>query len=141
MFTKGEEIQGILCAELWFCDVSFHKKCAKFRDTRNTEILMPYKELVVAYLEVGDERTGMATHPELAEITEALEGSLILYDREYRRIQLRSVRADVRAGAVLKQLAIHAPYLFFEYMPWMDQGDPDEFSRIREMVSVMRAVF
>ena len=75
MLTKGEEIQGILCAELWFCDVSFHKKCAKFRDTRNTEILMPYKELVVAYLEVGDERTGMATHPELAEVTEALEGS------------------------------------------------------------------
>lgn len=140
MRTKEKEVRGISSAELWIRDASFRRNCAKFLDIRNREISLPYRELVAAYLEIPEEGTGRTAHPELARITEDLEGCLVLYDREYRRLRIHSVGTAIRAGAMFKELAVHAPYLFFEYMPWMDQGDSEEFSGIREMVSVMRAI-
>ena len=137
---RTKEVRGIPGTELWIRDASFKRNCVKFLDIRNRDILLHYKELVAAYLEVRDEETGMAAHPELAEITEDLEGCLVLYDREYRRLLIRPAGTGIRAGEILKRLAVHAPYLFFEYMPWMEQGDREEFSGIREMVSVMRDV-
>lgn len=118
----------------------FKKSRVIMTDKRNTEISLRYGELVAAYVEICDEITGQIRHPDLEEVTEELEGCLVLYDREYRRIRVRPAGVGVRAGALLKELAIHAPYLFLGYMPWMDEGNQQEFFKIRQMVSIMRTI-
>ena len=137
------EAEGKLCileTEIWVRDVSFRKSSVWMTDTGNVEIRFPYSELVAAYLEVREKGTRRPGHPDIAEVTEELEGSLVLLDREFRRIRIYPVGRGKTAGAILKQLAIRAPYLFLEYMPWMDQGDMLEFCRIQEMVAAMRSV-
>lgn len=140
MLTKITGRRSIPGTELWVREISFKRNCLVMADTRNMEIMMPYKELVAAYIEICDERTGSIAHPDISEVTEELEGCLVLYDREYRCIRVRPVGREKRAGAILKQLAIHAPYLFWDYMPWMDEGNQEEFFNIRQMVSAMRDV-
>lgn len=140
MLAGTEGKLDILETEIWIRDVSFRKSSVRMTDTGNAEIRFPYRKLVAAYLEVWEKGTGKLEHPGMAEVTEELEGSLVLLDGEFRRIRIHPVGKGKTAGAVLKQLAIHAPYLFLEYMPWMDQGDVLEFCRIQEMVAVMRSV-
>lgn len=138
MLSETEGTRNIPSIEMWVRKAEFKKNRVILTDKRNMEILLPYRELVAAYLEIRDKNTGQISRPELEDVTEDLVGCLILYDREYRRICVHTT--GVRAGLLLKQLAIHAPYLFLGYMPWMDEGDQQEFFRIREMVSVMRAI-
>lgn len=133
--------RSIPCKELWIRNTSFKRSYLILTDTQNMQITVPYRELVAAFLELHDERTGDVLHPDISEVTEEMEGCLVLYDREYRRIRVHSAGREEGTGAILKSLAVHAPYLFWDYMPWMDEGDQEEFFRIREMVSVMRAVF
>ena len=133
--------RSIPATELWVQKTSFKRNHLILTDTGNTEIMVPYKELVAAYIEIPDKRTGHVIRPDISEVTEELEGCLVLYDREYRRIRIHPRGGGEGAGAILKQLAVHAPYLFWDYMPWLDEGDQEEFFRIREMVSVMRKVF
>lgn len=140
MLSEIKAAKGIPSMEIWIRRAGFKKSCMIMTDKRNMDISFPYVELVAAYLEIFDEATGQISRPELEEITEELEGCLVLYDREYRRIRVHPVGAEIRAGALLKQLAICAPYLFLGYMPWMDEEDQEEFYRIRDMVSVMRTV-
>ena len=138
MLLKTEVTQNIPFIEIWIRKAGFKKNRVIMTDKRNMEISLSYGELVAAYLEIRDKTTGQISRPELEDVTEDLEGTLILYDREYRRICVRT--AGIKAGLLLKQLAIHAPYLFLGYMPWMDEENQQEFFRIREMVSVMRAI-
>lgn len=140
MLAGAEGKLCILETEMWIRDVSFRKSSVWMTDTGNAEIRFPYRELVAAYLEVREKETGRLGHPDMAKVTEELEGSLVLLDRQFRRIRIHPVGRGKTAGTIFKQLAIHAPYLFLEYMPWMDQGDMLEFCRIQEMVAVMRSV-
>lgn len=140
MLSEIKAAQGVPSIEIWIQKAGFKKSRMIMTDKRDMEISFPYGELVAAYLEICDEATGQISRPELEEITEELEGCLVLYDREYRRVRIRPAGVGVRAGALLKELAIHAPYLFLGYMPWMDEGNQEEFFRIREMVSVMRTI-
>lgn len=138
MLSEEEATRNIPSIEIWVRKAGFKKKRVILTDKKNMEISLPYGELVAAYLEIGDKITGQISRPGLEDVTEDMGGSLILYDREYRRICVHT--AGVRAGLLLKQLAVHAPYLFLGYMPWMDEGNQQEFFRMREMVSVMRAI-
>lgn len=39
---------------------------------------------------------------------------------------------------ILKQLAVHAPYIFLSYQPWLGKCDEEQFAEIKEMVSIMK---
>lgn len=99
---------------------------------------IPYREIVWAYIRTeGDEPDG-GREPELAEITEETEGELIIYDRQRHRWMIGTGRTGKKAGALLKELCIHAPYIAAGEQEWFDHSEEADFSAVEEMVRLMR---
>lgn len=99
---------------------------------------IPYREIVWAYVRTKGDEPGGGREPELAEITEETEGELIIYDRQRHRWMIGTGRAGKKAGALLKELCIHAPYIVAGGQEWFDHSGEADFSAVEEMVRLMR---
>lgn len=99
---------------------------------------IPYREIVWAYVRTGGDGPDGSREPELADITENTEGELILHDRQRRRWVIGTGRAGRKAGALLKELCLHAPYIAAGGQEWFDHSEEADFSAVEEMVRLMR---
>ena len=79
MLTKITGRRSIPGTELWVREISFKRNCLVMADTRNMEIMMPYKELVAAYIEICDERTGFIAHPDIWVVWEEVVGCVVVF--------------------------------------------------------------
>lgn len=74
------------------------------------------------------------------ELTEEMTGNLVLYDSKFVRFEIHLEQTEKTAGMILKQIALHASYIFLSYQPWLDERDEERFTEIKEMVSIMRNI-
>ena len=98
-----------------------------------------YKDIIWAYISVPDDRAGCCGNPDIADVTEDMEGTLVVYDKERCRWIFRTDQTGQTAGGLLKELCIHAPYIVAGGQDWFDISNKADFDMIRQMVKVKRA--
>ena len=98
-----------------------------------------YKDIIWAYISVPDDRSGCCENPDIADVTENMEGTLVVYDKEQCRWIFRTDQTGQRAGGLLKELCIHAPYIVAGGQDWFDISNKADFDMIRQMVKAKRA--
>lgn len=99
---------------------------------------IPYKKIVLACLRIYDKGTDTYYEPEIVNITSDMEGELFLYDTDHCRFKIKTDLAGKTAGAVLLELAIHAPYVLIGGQTWFDVENEMDFAEIGDMVHLMR---
>lgn len=99
---------------------------------------IPYRDIIWAYIRTKEDRPGEDREPELAEITEDTEGELILYGSQHFRWIVQTEKTGREAGALLKELCMHAPYIAAGGQDWFDPSEGNDLGMIEEMVRVMR---
>lgn len=97
-----------------------------------------YKDIIFTYIRIRDGETGHYLEPEIADITGEMEGEWILCDKEHRRWIVRTDRMGQKAGALFKELCIHAPYVLAGGQDWFDCSAEQDFETVRQMVGLMR---
>ncbi len=118
--------------------ISCDKKYIDVSDLCHVEFKIPYDEIIVAYIEDFDEEKRILYRPEIIDLTEETGGNLVLYDSQFCRFEIHLEQTGKKAGMIFKQLAVHAPYIFLSYQPWLDECDEEQFAEIKEMVSIMK---
>lgn len=118
--------------------ISFAKKCIKITDPRTGSYEIPYRELVLAGIRIRDEETGGFYEPEITEITEDMEGELILRDSGNCRFIIGTEQTGRAAGSMLAELSMHAPYILIGNQDWFDSNDKEAFGEVDGMVKLMR---
>lgn len=98
-----------------------------------------YKDIVWAYISVPNDRTGCCESPDITDVTEDMEGALVVCDKERCRWIFQTDRIGQTAGSLLKKLCLHAPYIVAGGQDWFDITRPADFDMIRQMVKVKRA--
>lgn len=145
---KGEQTMRIMtgkernytCVSIHAGKISCGKKCIHVSDTRHVVFKFPYDEIIVAYIEVFDKESNTFYRPEITDLTENICGKLVLYDSRFCRFEIYPGKTGKTAGMILKQLAVHAPYIFLSYEPWLEEYDEKQFAEIKEMVSIMKDI-
>ena len=118
--------------------ISFKRSYLGIKDTTYGNRRIPYEEIVLGYLKVPDQESGGCYKPELTEITENMDGDLILYDYRHCCFQIKTDLVSETAGAMLGELTMHAPYILAGGQEWFDEHDERQFAEIGEMVEIMR---
>lgn len=118
--------------------VHFTKNSIRITDLYSGKHQILYKELMFACLSVSDRRTGACYEPEITEITENMEGDLLLYDTHRCCWRLKTNFIGKTAGMIFKELACNAPYMLLGGHPWLDIKNDKDFAEIKNMVSLMR---
>ena len=139
MLIKTGKKRNDTCVTIHAEQISLGESFISITDAQHMKLRLLYSEIIVAYLEVPEGDTGRCYVPEITELSEDMEGCLVLYDRQYSRFEIYMEEEGVTGGYILKQLALHAPYIFLGYEPWLDEHDEKEFAEIKKMVSVMQA--
>lgn len=121
-------------------NIDCERRGIKVSDDRHVELSLPYNEIIVAYIETFDNEKGNFYRPEIMELTDEMTGSLVLYDSNFVRFEIHLEKTEKTAGTILKQIAVHAPYIFLSYQPWLDERDEEHFAEVKEMVSIMRDI-
>lgn len=127
-------------------ELVFAADALRITDVRRDEYVIPYEEIVIAYIAVcsGEEseteqslRDSYA--PEITDITKDTTGSLVLYNRQQNCFVIRmdSVGA-VTAGQVIGKLTQYAPHALFGFQPWLNEYDDRQYEEILEMVDIMK---
>ncbi len=98
-----------------------------------------YKDIIWAYISVPDDRTGDCENPDIADVTEEMEGTLVVCDKKRCRWIFQTDRTGQTAGSLLKKLCIHAPYIVAGGQDWFDITQTADFDMVRQMVKVKRA--
>lgn len=98
-----------------------------------------YKDIVWAYISVQNDRTGCWEEPDIADVTEDLDGELVVCDRKRCRWVMQTDRSGQTAGSLLKKLCISAPYIVAGGQDWFDISKKPDFDMVRQMVKVKRA--
>ena len=97
-----------------------------------------YKEIVFACLHIHDGETGVFYEPEITEITENMEGEVLLYDINRCCWRLQTNLSGKTAGVILKELAYRAPYILLGGQPWFHIEQKEDFAEFTNMVGLMR---
>lgn len=118
--------------------ISFKDDALEMTDTAHERFQLPYDEIVMAYIEVCDEATGELRRLELADITEDTDGEVILCDCKDQRFRIKTEQTGKKAGYIMKQLALHAPYILMDSQEWLEEDNSEEFAEAERMVSIMR---
>lgn len=127
-------------------ELVFAADALRITDVRRDEYVIPYEEIVIAYIAVcsGEEseteqslRDSYA--PEITNITKDTTGSLVIYNRQQNCFVIRmdSVGA-VTAGQVIGKLTQYAPHALFGFQPWLNEYDDRQYEEILEMVDIMK---
>lgn len=127
-------------------ELVFAADALRITDVRRDEYVIPYEEIVIAYIAVcsGEEseteqslRDSYA--PEITDITKDTTGSLVIYNRQQNCFVIRmdSVGA-VTAGQVIGKLTQYAPHALFGFQPWLNEYDDRQYEEILEMVDIMK---
>lgn len=119
-------------------EIRFKKKYMEIRDSQYGICRIPYKEMVLAYINVRDEESDRCYRPDITEITKNMGRDLILYDSQHCCFNIQMDLTEKTAGAVLGELTRHAPYILAGGQEWFDEEDKEQFFRIGEMVEIMR---
>lgn len=118
--------------------ICFAKNCIKITDSRTGSYEIPYRELVLAGIRIRDEETGGFYEPEITEITEEMEGELLLWDSGNCRFIIGTEQTGRAAGSMLSELSLHAPYILIGNQDWFDSNDKEAFGEVDGMVKLMR---
>ena len=118
--------------------ISFKRKRIRLLDGEKGRYQIPYEELVLACLRVTDQESGSSYEPEVTDITEEMEGELVLYDCRRRSVHLRTERLGRKAGSLFSELLEHAPYLLAGGSFWLDREDEEGMAEAYRMVTVMK---
>lgn len=118
--------------------ILFTGNCIKIADFNSGKYKISYKEIVLAYLRVRDRESGIVYEPEVIDITTDMEGELIICDSAHCQFRIKTDLTGKPAGALLLELALHAPYILIGAQTWFDQKDEREFKEIKNMVETMR---
>lgn len=122
----------------WLKDIQFKKNSVKMTDISNQKFQIPYDVIVMAYIENEDKKTGEIHRLEFTDLTEEADGEVILYDCHHCQFRLRVEGTGRKAGYILKQLALHAPYIMMDSGGWLEEDDEMEFAEAEWMVSLRR---
>lgn len=120
--------------------ITFHKEYLNLTDVQERKYRVAYGELVFAYLETRSAepgKEGSLIKPALEDITEDMDGKLVMLDYRHCRWDLQTERSGKTAGAILRELSIHAPYILLGGQPWLENEEVD-FEQARTMVQIMR---
>lgn len=96
-----------------------------------------YSDITWAYVKTGGEKPGEDREPKLWEITEDTEGELILYGGRPFKWIIQTDKMGRKAGALLKELCLHAPYIAAGGQDWFDPSGEADFGMVEKMVSIM----
>lgn len=110
----------------------------KIKDSCGGRYKIPYKELVMASVEVFDEDSGIYYEPEITDITEEMEGDLLLYNNQHRLWRIQTDGLDKPTGTLLAELVRYAPYIIVGRQTWLDMEDAAAFAEAGSMVELMR---
>lgn len=106
-------------------------------DCRMKQYRIPYGDLILATLIISNEEKGICCEPEITEITNELEGDLILYDCRHIRWQIPLKGTGRTAGSLLSELAAYAPHILIGKQTWIDIENEKDFEEIGKMVNLM----
>lgn len=118
--------------------IKFGKHMLKVKDVSGRTLEIPYEEMVMAYIEVCDKESENVSRVSLADISEDVDGELVICDLRHFRYRFLAVQTGKKAGFYLKQLALYAPYLLFDSESWLEEEDEEAFEEAKRMVSIMR---
>lgn len=127
-------------------ELVFAADALRITDVRRDEYVIPYEEIVIAYIAVcsGEEseteqslRDSYA--PEITDITKDTTGSLVIYNRQQNCFVIRmDSMGAVTAGQVIGKLTQYAPHALFGFQPWLNEYDDRQYEEILEMVDIMK---
>lgn len=118
--------------------ISFRKNFIMIKELKTGKYRILYKDIVLAKIRVKGDEEGSYQEPEITDITGNMEGDLILYDRQHTRWVIQPDRTGKKAGELLKELCIHAPYIMVGNQDWFDCSEEADFEMVGQMVSLMR---
>lgn len=121
--------------------IVFYKNSITMAEKGKGTHRISYQDVVLAYLKVWDEVSGSYQEPEITEITPEMDGEMILYDKGHKRWIIRTEKAGKKAGALLEELCIHAPYIMVGGQDWFDRSLESDFETIGQMVGLMTEVW
>lgn len=123
-------------------EIVLQSRYLNLTDIQEQTYCIPYEELVLAYISIHDTGSGEENSlmkPALEDITEDMDGELVMLDRRHYRWSLQMGLSGKKAGAVLKELSIRAPYMLLGGQTWFDETEEEDFTEVRKMVDIMRA--
>ena len=105
-------------------------------DARLDEYVIPYEEIVLAYI---TSREGESVSiPEFGDITEDMEGTLVIYNRHQNCYTIEMGAVKDTAGRVFCRLAEMVPHALLGSQPWLNVYDRKQFGEVLEMVDIMK---
>lgn len=118
--------------------VLFRRNLMIITESETRRYKVPYKEIVYTYIRIWDDRKERCLTPEITDITQKMDGEWIFHDRENRKWTVLTHRMKEGAGALFKELCIHAPYVMAGGQDWFDSSEEKDMETVRQMVELMR---
>lgn len=122
-------------------EIVFGKEYLILTDIKGRRNRIPYEELVFVYLETYSTEPGeedCLIKPALEDITEAMDGELVMLDCRHCRWNLQTDLSGKTAGAVIRELGVYAPYILLGNQAWLNEKEEDDFDQAKKMVQIMR---
>lgn len=119
-------------------NIQFTKKWLEAVDSRAGRYRIPYEDIVQASLRVYDQQAETWYEPEITEITEGMEGDLVICNHQGCQWVIRTELMKKTAQAMLSELVMYAPYILVGRQTWVDLEDEETFAEISDMVDLMR---
>lgn len=122
-------------------ELVFDSAALRIIDAQRGEYVIPYDEIVLAYIAVGDVGKGdlgSCQTPEITDITKDMEGALLLCNRQKGRFTIQTDRIGDTAGELLEKLTRRAPHALFGFQPWLNEYDAGQFEEVLKMIDVMK---
>ena len=98
-------------------NIVFEKDYLKLTDSKEGKYQISYEELVFVYLEAYSAESG---------------------EKRHCRWKLKTDLSGKKAGAIMIELGIHAPYILLGSQAWLDENEEDDFDQAKKMVQIMR---
>lgn len=117
--------------------IYFTGSSIKIIDLRSGKYRFPYKEIVCACLSIPNKESGKPYEPDITEITREMKGDILFYDSHGRSWRLQTDLSGKTAGDVFLELSLHAPYIALGGQSWFEVEKEEDFSEIKNMVSLM----
>lgn len=117
--------------------ICFKTNYIEITDLGRKQYQIFYKDLILASLQIFDDKSGACYEPEITDITKDLEGDLLLYDCRHICWQIRLEGIGKTAGALLPELSVHAPHILIGKQTWIDIENEKDFEEIGNMVNLM----
>lgn len=132
---KGKDMKYVsirLCAK----DIEFKEESIRIVDGQLEEYEIPYEEMVLIYIVLRDGED--CRIPEIWDITEHMEGALVICNRRQNCFAVRTDTAGQSAEEILWGLTERVPYALFGSQPWLNEYDSGQFDEVLKMVDMMK---